>query len=375
MVLYKRASLKMLAEDTMKKNKLISFLVICMLSTMLVGCNKEEETVVEVETEEENMFGLTESEQKMYAEYAAGVLMKYNAGSNMRVLEGQTLINQEAKEKAAKEQAEKRAQLAAEYEANKNSSKSESQSSGSGSSGSSEGTSVSYITDMSAATGTNAFSITYEGYEITDSYPNSGDDILMAMDATQGKLLLVTKYSVTNISGQTENFDMFSKQAKFRLNLNGERYKSQYTLLLDDLSMYKGDIDAGATINTVLIFEIPEDTAANISDMVLSITVDDAVSSMQLAGGNAMWTTTNVEESDIDVDSMDSELENTDENQEGRTSEQDSSEESQQNEEYNDLAEEYLEAIEAENAGLIYGESEVESNEGGNVTVVGSNSN
>ena len=49
--------------------------------------------------------------------------MKYNAGSNMRVLEGQKLINQEAKEKAAKEQAEKRAQAAAEYEANKKNNK------------------------------------------------------------------------------------------------------------------------------------------------------------------------------------------------------------------------------------------------------------
>lgn len=373
----------------MKKNKLTSIFIICMFSAMLVGCNKEKETevAVEVETEEENMFGLTESEQKMYAEYAAGALMKYNAGTNMRVLEGQKLINQEAKEQAAKEQAEKRAQLAAEYEANKNSSsKNENQSSGSGSSGSSQGTGISYISDMSVAAGTNAFSVTYDGYEIADSYPNSGDDLLMAMDATQGKLLLVTKYRVTNISGQTENFDMFSKQAKFRLNLNGERYKSQYTLLLDDLSMYKGDIDAGATINTVLIFEIPEAAASNISDMVLSITVGDEVSSMQLNGGSGvMWTET-VEEvthqdqgdaSTEESGNVESSLENADEDQESGTSEQGSVDASQQGEEYNDLAEEYLEAIEAENAGISYGKngSDIPDGTSGNVTVVGSNRN
>ena len=354
----------LMAEDTMKKNKLVFFLIICMFSTMLFGCNKEEtEEVVEVETEEENMFGLTESEQKMYAEYVAGVLMKYNAGTNMRVLEGQTLINQEAKEQAAKEQADRRAQAAAEYEANKNSSsKKDSPSSGSGSSGSSEGTGISYISDMSAATGTNAFSITYDGYEITDSYPSSGDDIFMAMDATQGKLLLVTKYRVTNISGQTENFNMFSKQAKFRLNLNGERYKSQYTLLLDDLSMYKGDIDAGATIDTVLIFEIPEAVASGISDMVLSITVGNEVSSMQLLGGSGVsWTTTNVESMDVSQDNVDDGQESADDDIE--------------NSEYNDLAEEYLNALEAENAGLTYDGNYDESDEGGNVTVVGSSRN
>ena len=45
---------------------------------------------------------LWDEEQKMYAEYAAGVLMKYNAGTNNRVLEGQKLIQQEAKEEAQK---------------------------------------------------------------------------------------------------------------------------------------------------------------------------------------------------------------------------------------------------------------------------------
>ena len=368
----------MMAEDTMKKSKVVSLLIICACSAMLIGCNKEKETevIVEVETEEENMFGLTESEQKMYAEYAAGALMKYNAGTNMRVLEGQTLINQEAKEQAAKEQAERREQLAAEYEANKNSgSKKDSQSSGSGSSGSSESVGISYISDMSAATGTNAFSITYEGYEVTDSYPNSGDDLLMAMDATHGKLLLVTKYRVTNISGQTENFDMFSKQAKFRLNIDGERYKSQYTLLLDDLSMYKGDVDAGATIDTVLIFEIPESQASNISDMVLSITVGDEVSSMQLQGGSGVsWTTTNVEEI-VEEENMDSEQESMDSNMEGEDTGLENSNENVDGSEYNDLAEEYLNAIEAENAGLLYEENNGESNEGGNVTVVGSDRN
>lgn len=325
----------------MKKNKLASFLIISLISVMLIGCKKEEAVVeVEVETEEENMFGLTEDEQKMYAEYAAGVLMKYNAGTNMRVLEGQTLKNQEAKEEAAREQAARREQLAAEYASNKNdSSKKENQSSKGESSSASQG--ISYISDMSAATGNNAFTITYAGYEVTDSYPNSGDDILMAIDAGQGKLLLVTKFLVTNVSGQTENFDMFSKQAKFKVNINGTGYKSQYTLLLDDLSMYKGDVDAGNTIDTVLIFEIPEVAASNINDMDLSITIDGTVSTMQLRGGTVMRTET-VEPVGFEMEDM-------------NTSED------------NGLVEEEFDVTETEN--------EVQSEEGGNVTVVGSDSN
>lgn len=356
----------------MKKNKLVSAFIICICSTMLVGCSKDTEEVVAetvVETEEGNIFGLTEIEQKMYAEYAAGALMKYNAGTDMRVLEGQTLINQEAKEKAAKEQAAAREQAAAEYEANKknNSNKNDTSGSSGGSSGFSEGSGISYISDMAQAAGMNAFSIVYDGYEITDSYPNSGDDILMAMDATSGKLLMVTKFKVTNISGQTENFDMFSKQGKFRLDLNGKRYKSQYTLLLDDLSMYKGDLNAGETMEGVLIFEIPETEASYIEDMVLTITMDGNASSMQLSGGSSvMWT-----ESPESLE-METELETEQEITDSDSDIENMNSENTEDSEYNDLAEEYLNAIEAENVGLSNSD---DSNTSGNVTVVGSNRN
>ena len=354
----------------MNKNKLSSLLIIGLCSAMLVGCNKENQEVVTedvVETEERNMFGLTDSQQKVYAEYAAGVLMKYNAGSNMRILEGKKLTQQEEKEQVAKEREEKRAKAAAEYEANKNKGTKENQSSSSSSnsSGSSSGgTGSSYISDMATATGMNSFSITYDGYEIADSYPNSGEDVFLAMDAREGNLFLVTKYRVTNTGGQTENFNMFSKQAKFRVDLNGERYKSQYTLLLDDLSMYKGDVEAGETIETILLFEIPEAAAANISDMVLSITVGDEVSSMQLQGGSgAVWTET-ATEVDGEQDNVDADIQETN---------QENSDENTVDSEYNDLAEEYLNAIEAENAGMSY--EEYNNSEGGNVTVVGSNRN
>ena len=186
----------------MKKNKLIPILMISILSVMLVGCKKEEAVIeVETETEEVNMFGLTEDEQKMYAEYAAGILMKYNAGSNMRVLEGQNLRNQEAKEEVAREQAARREQLAAEYASNKKENvEKENQSSENNGSGVSQG--ASYISDMSSATGNGAFTITYAGYEIADSYPTSGEDMIMAVDASKGKVLLVTKFLVTNMSSE-----------------------------------------------------------------------------------------------------------------------------------------------------------------------------
>lgn len=325
----------------MKKSNRIAIFMIALFSVMLVGCKKEDTVAeIEVETEEVNMFGLTDEEQKMYAEYAAGVLMKYNAGSNMRVLEGQTLRNQEAKEEAAREQAARREQLAAEYASNKNSSsKKENQSSGGSSSGgASQG--ISYISDMSEATGTGAFSITYTGYEIADSYPTSGEDMLMAIDASQGKTLLITKFLVNNISNQTENFDMFSKQAKFKIKVDGKTYKSQYTLLLDDLSMYKGEVEAGSIMENVLVFEIPESIGDNINNMELTVTVGDNVSNMLLTGGSVTRTET--------VQTVETEQENMEATEEDEVTEESSD---------------------------TMGIEEDLSDDGGNVTVVGSNNN
>lgn len=284
-----------------------------MFSMLLVGCKKEEEPIVTVEIEEEevNMFGLTETEQKIYAEYAAGVLMKYNAGSNMRILEGRKLEKEMTEEEAKRQQEEKRQQAMDEYAANKESDD-EKQETADSSQSSSSSSSVSYISDMSEATGNSEFSIYYTGCEVTNSYPDSGEDVLLSVDASQGKVLLVTKFSVVNIGQETQNFDMFSVQPDFKLNLNGARYKAQYTLLLEDLSMYKGDIDAGTTVDTVLIFEIPEAEASNINDMELSIMVGNSTSLMELGSGDVSWTDMPADDIETEEMSDDTQLEETD---------------------------------------------------------------
>ena len=199
---------------------------------------------------------------------------------------------------------------------------------------------MNYINDLSTATGTEAFSIQYDGYEVTSSY--SGMEDFFTVEATPGKVLLVTKFAVTNISDQSENLNLYSAQTKFKLKLNEESYKAQQTLLLNDLSMYKEDLEAGATAQTVLVFEIPEASASNTGNMELKITVEDKESTMLLQGGSAV---VNVKE--------------------------------EQSEEVTDLAAEYEAALQAEEANQEEVDSESgtmeEEKSGGNVTVVGSN--
>lgn len=330
----------------MQKKKLISFLIICMLAGTVTGCQSDENTEEAVTEEaEETIFGLTQSEQKLYAEYAAGILMKYNAGTNMRVLEGQKLIRAEEEEAATLEKEEKKEDQTADMQENQENSTNEKQDLENQTAASSS--EKQYVSDMAAVTEMEAFSISYTGYELTASYPDSTEEVFMAMDASLGKKLLVEKFKVTNLSGESKDFDMFSKQGKFKTTVNGKSYKSQYTLLLNDLSMYKGEIAAGETMEMVLIFEIPE-AVESIESMELSITAGDKKGTMLLSTGSADASIRGEEVQEPEVSDEETLMENS------------------------ELAEEYMKALEAEENGLLEQEETQESQGEENVTVVGS---
>lgn len=330
----------------MQKKKWISFLMICMLSGMITGCQSDENTQEAViEEEEETIFGLTQSEQKLYAEYAAGILMKYNAGTNMRVLEGQKLIKAEEEAAAALEKEQKQGEQT--DKAWENTAQEAENQTSKDTTGTASGEKQ-YISDMASVMGMDMFSVSYAGYDITDSYPESGEDIFFAMDASNGKRLLVEKFYVTNKSSESQDFDMFSKQGKFKTTVNGKTYKSQYTLLLNDLSMYKGELEAEQTEEMVLIFEIPE-SVETIDSLELSITAGEKTGTMLLSGNvtNTYTSWENGEEAEEPEEEI--LLENS------------------------PLAEEYMNALEAEeNSGILEMEENEEIQEEENVTVVGS---
>ena len=318
------------------KNKKICLIFLFSFTLALTGCNKKEDIQNTEVITDETGFGITLEEQKMCAEYAAGVLMKYNAGSNMRVLEGKNLEIKEAEEQVKKAQEEKRQQLADEFEANKKKDTESSKENNSGSTSGSSATSVSYIDDMSVVTGTDSFSIQYNGYEIAESYSGAEEDDFFAVDAVPGKSLLITKFAVTNIASQTETLDMHSVNGKYRMNLNGENFKAHQTLLLNDLTMYRDEMESGETVETVLVFEVPQESVSSIDKMELVITVGDEINTMLLRGETGSVSTI------------------------------------QKVEETTDLAEEYEAALLEEEAAFEEMDFEEEST-GGNVTVVGSN--
>jgi hypothetical protein len=220
---------------------------------------------------------LTEEQTELVTEYAAGLILKHDESfDDGALLDDEELAKQEAQEALQRERDREAKAAAEDYLAKKaNADKSkkdkkdkseDSNDSSSEESKPSEAT----VADMAAFYGMDSFSISYKGYILTDSYPTSGEDMLMAMDATSGNQLCVLKFDVTNISGSDATFDMFYRNPNFYLNIDGQpQVHQQYTLLLDDMAASNDAFAAGQSEERVLIFEI-SDSVSDIGSMSLS---------------------------------------------------------------------------------------------------------
>lgn len=216
---------------------------------------------------------LSEEQTELVTEYAAGLMLKYDTKYSSKLMTEEDLEKEEAKEEEERAKQEAYKEAAAAYLAKKeiadNKAKEEKESSSS--EGSSSGVSSNpSIDNIASFYGIDGFSVSYSGYEICDSYPHSGSDMLMAMEATPGKSLLVLKFNVANTSGGSANFDMFYRSPNFYVSVDGgKNIHNQATLLLDDMAAFAGEMSAGDSKEMVLIFEVDE-SIASVGSMTLT---------------------------------------------------------------------------------------------------------
>ena len=251
----------------MKKRvkKILAYgLTAVMTASMLTGCGLIETT------------GLNEEEEELVAEYAAGVLMRYSADKKGGLgdlrptptpipwVDPADVVPTEAPEEPEEEENEPE-EVPMEEVAGR-----EDDSAG-GAGAAFDGR------NLASAIGIDGFDITYEGYETADVYPESaGDDLSFSMQSSPGHKLLVVHLNVHNADGQDKLCDVLACNVKFRALINEtDRVNEQMTILLNDLKSYNEEIPAGGSADTVLVFEIDDQTAENINKLSL-VTVGTA---------------------------------------------------------------------------------------------------
>lgn len=189
---------------------------------------------------------MTEEEQALIVSYAAEVVERHDSNHSSR-LESEEVVELKKEEKAQKEaKKEQLRQEEAEEEKNNEAS-------------SPEATKQEAELTLDDVIGTDGFTFSYEGYELTDSFPDVGEETYFAMNATEGQKLLVLKFLAHNISGEDRELSMVSSGVRFKITAGGKTQNALTTMLLNDFSNFSGTVPGNGTQELVLICEVPAD--------------------------------------------------------------------------------------------------------------------
>jgi len=127
---------------------------------------------------------------------------------------------------------------------------------------------------IAQALGIEGAEVTYDHYEVTSSYPENAAELAFSMKAAPGKELLIVHFNLSNPGGSDIEAHTDSSGFKVRLMLNSvDKLRGDVTFLDNDLMNYSGLLTAGSSVDSILVFEIPEGTS--VESMELLIVGDD----------------------------------------------------------------------------------------------------
>ena len=227
---------------------------------------------------------LTEGERDQVAEYAVGMLMKYDLHHKTRLLDEKELeVELERLRTLADNKVNAEVYARRNKEATKQEREQKKQDLENTPTVDSSGrtTAPEYIEDF---LGLDGFSFRYAGFEIhPDYYPESGENLYFSVPAADGKDIMVLNFVVTNTSGETMNLDMPSTNASFIVKINGEKTKfAELSLLDNDLAMCNTTLAGGESKTMVLLVQVDEDLSANITSVEVSIQSDSKIATIQM---------------------------------------------------------------------------------------------
>lgn len=128
------------------------------------------------------------------------------------------------------------------------------------------------------------FRITYMGFEISDFYPNENesDDLYFIMNATDGNKLLILKFLTENISDMDAELNIAKSNVRFKIDVDGVTKNALTTMLLNDLAYYNGTLAAGESTELILVCEVSEMQSEEISSLSLIVKSVDNTATISL---------------------------------------------------------------------------------------------
>lgn len=239
----------------MKKITILLFSIVA--AGLLAGCGKQKP--------------LTEEEAFRISEYAADMLLKYDANyKNLLWEEEKTeepVDTSEVPVKAEKEETTEKKPEAEKQEVNKPEDKEDAEKQ-------EEETEVK--ADLATALGLDSISVTYKGVSFVKLFPADAKQGY-SIRSGDGKKLLVLSLAVTNTSTEPVEVDVLSGMPSFRIQYNGEEVVSKMTITLEDFSTMMETVPAGATVERVLLGEVADSFEENLNTLSLITRFNDKV--------------------------------------------------------------------------------------------------
>lgn len=222
---------------------------------------------------------MSEAEMQAVGGYAALTLMKYDTGHRSRLVDLEVVAQVEEQRRAQAEAEALRRELEAASQENEGAGMRPTEDTPViGTNGVPEAAPISMEEALCLPEGV---SITYREMEVCDSYPDENGGFF-SMSAGDGNRFIVLKYDLYNGSGQDQSIDLLSQGAAFNVTANGSfTRRALTTMLMDDLTIYKDTVAAGASIETVLVVEVERSVADSLISLSLSLKNDSKTYTVQ----------------------------------------------------------------------------------------------
>lgn len=145
------------------------------------------------------------------------------------------------------------------------------------------GSAVQTTDNINDALGIDGAVVEYTGISVCDSFPEAENIPSFVIKAVSGKKLVVLKFDITNTTDSDMRVDLSSKKLSFKGIFNGSvKTNVLVTLLPEALNTFDDVIPAGGTTQTVLVFEISESYADNITSATVEVKSDSGTKSIKL---------------------------------------------------------------------------------------------
>lgn len=230
--------------------KLWCLLAILVLSVTLTGCGVE----------------LSDEENRVIAEYAADLLLKYDRDYTSSLVEEEVPATEQTTQAPSTDSTTEEPSTQPPQESSSTESPASEDTTGS--------SDAAGEIDIGKIVGLEGISITYNQCMFLDRYPSVDQDgAFIYLEADPGYQLVVIKFDIANITAQDIAVDLLNTDINYKLVYNQTKAASpMLTILMDDLGTYESVVPAGNEQSAVLVFQISKDLISQIQSLDIRVT-------------------------------------------------------------------------------------------------------